>query len=310
MFICTDCKSHLPHSILSNEQVSCPVCSKTFFRTDGFLVFIDPDSFDSEYGGMKNDMEFLKHEDYTTRKRFQRYFIPLFKELNIKFDARILCLGCGGGGDVDVLHKSGFPYTYGIEIGWRTFWWKSRNGSSKHLFCADGRNLPFDKETFDIIISLGVIEHVGAVGTTSKLYSDYENSRVQFIGEAVRTLKKNGRLILACPNRTFPFDFQHNISKSKFFMQMAAKTGISVHSPFNNLLLSYQDVRKHALSVSNDLKLSPLPVYKYLGLNFYNSPKLKPFSKIFDNYLFLLDKFSKSMRMSFLNPYMICELKK
>ena len=138
MFICTDCKSHLPHSILSNEQVSCPVCSKTFFRADGFLVFIDPDSFDSEYGGMKNDMEFLKHEDYTTRKRFQHYFIPLFKELNIKSDARILCLGCGGGGDVDVLHKSGFPYTYGIEIGWRTFWWKSRNASSKHLFYADG----------------------------------------------------------------------------------------------------------------------------------------------------------------------------
>jgi SAM-dependent methyltransferase len=60
------------------------------------------------------------------------------------------------------------------------------------LVCGVGENLPFPENTFDLILSHEVIEHV-------------QDDR-QTITEIVRTLRPGGRLALFCPNRGYPFE--------------------------------------------------------------------------------------------------------
>lgn len=308
MFKCPYCGSGLSKSILNDEKPVCQGCTHSFSRTNGFLSFIEMDASNCEFSGVESDLDFLEHEDYTTRARFRRYFVPLLKGEGLGRDSRILCLGCGGGTDVDELQKNGFHKTFGIDISWRCQWWETHDGDPEALFVADGRSLPFEEQYFDVIISLGVIEHVGAIGGTGDLYQDYEEERNRFVAEALRVMKKEGKLILACPNRTFLVDFQHNISRKKFFKQLAIKTGISVHSPFDRFLLSYGDVINHARSVSPDIGIFPLPLYNYLGLAFRNSPMLRPLSAFFKSYFLVLDMLPAFIRMSFINPYMVCIL--
>ncbi len=61
-----------------------------------------------------------------------------------------------------------------------------------HITGAAGEFLPFPEGSFDLILSNEVIEHVGD-----------DRKAVQ---EMIRTLRPEGRLILFCPNRWYPFE--------------------------------------------------------------------------------------------------------
>ncbi|WJW76304.1 class I SAM-dependent methyltransferase [Thiohalobacter sp. IOR34] len=257
---------------------------------------------------MASDTDFLEQEDETTRQRFRRYFVPLLEQWGVTGSDRILCLGCGGAADVFELQSNGFRQTYGIDMGWRAVWWGEHGLDPRYLCLSDGRTLPFEDETFDVVISLGVIEHVGAVGETAELYPDYEASRIRFLREATRVLKKDGNLVIACPNRGFPIDFQHNISRVKFLQDVASKTGLSFHSPWNPFLPSYADIRNYLCHLDGDYSVRPLAVANYLGLAFRNSPLLKPVSGLFRLYLQLIDRLPSFLMMTGLNPYLLANI--
>ncbi len=55
-----------------------------------------------------------------------------------------------------------------------------------------GEKLPFPDDTFSLILSHEVLEHV-------------EDDQLA-VNEIVRTLRKGGRLVLFCPNRDYPFE--------------------------------------------------------------------------------------------------------
>jgi SAM-dependent methyltransferase len=63
---------------------------------------------------------------------------------------------------------------------------------AKQVICGAGEHLPFPTDSFDLILSHEVIEHV-------------QNDR-QSIAEIVRTLRPGGRLVLFCPNQGYPFE--------------------------------------------------------------------------------------------------------
>ncbi|GAP08400.1 MAG TPA: SAM-dependent methyltransferase [Anaerolinea thermolimosa] len=58
--------------------------------------------------------------------------------------------------------------------------------------CAAGEALPFPAETFDLVLSHEVLEHVA------------DDRRA--LEEIIRVLRPGGRLILFCPNRGYPFE--------------------------------------------------------------------------------------------------------
>ena len=60
------------------------------------------------------------------------------------------------------------------------------------VLCGVGEFLPFPENSFDLILSNEVLEHV---------QDDFKS-----VQEMVRTLKPGGRMILFCPNRGYPFE--------------------------------------------------------------------------------------------------------
>jgi SAM-dependent methyltransferase len=60
------------------------------------------------------------------------------------------------------------------------------------VVCGAGERLPFPADTFDLVLSHEVLEHVG-------------DDR-QTVEEIVRALKPGGRLVLFVPNRGYPFE--------------------------------------------------------------------------------------------------------
>lgn len=63
---------------------------------------------------------------------------------------------------------------------------------TEQVVCGAGERLPFPPDTFDLILSHEVLEHVS-------------NDR-QAVEEIVRTLRPGGRLILFVPHRGYPFE--------------------------------------------------------------------------------------------------------
>ena len=291
-----------------DHEPLCPGCGRGFFRSQGFCSFLREEDFPDGYDELGEDNAFLQHEDQTTAARFARYFIPLLRSWGVRADDPILCLGCGSGADVRVLRQHGFRETYGIDLGWRAYSWARNGADPHHLFITDGNAMPFVDRTFQIIISLGVIEHVGALGSSAELQPDYDRQRLAFLREAIRVLDDTGKLILSCPHRLFPIDFQHNISRQPFLVRLAIKTGVSLHSPWDPFLLSYADISRYARLIHPDIKVSPLPLDNYLGLHFYQSPLLRPLSGLCRGFFRVLDRLPRPLRTSFLNPYMLCEL--
>jgi len=102
---------------------------------------------------------------------------------------RLLVDGCGVGMYLDHLA----PYArsvVGLDIEHeRTI---EAHGHSDQVLCSAGEHLPFPSDSFDLVLSHEVLEHV-------------QDDRLT-IREIVRTLRPGGRLVLFCPNRGYPFE--------------------------------------------------------------------------------------------------------
>ena len=68
----------------------------------------------------------------------------------------------------------------------------SQGGKPAQVLCGVGEKLPFTVDTFDLVLSHEVIEHV--------------QDDALAVREIVRVLKPGGRLALFCPNRGYPFE--------------------------------------------------------------------------------------------------------
>jgi SAM-dependent methyltransferase len=71
-----------------------------------------------------------------------------------------------------------------------------------HVVNGVGEALPFPENTFDLILSHEVLEHV------------QDDQAV--VNEIVRTLRPGGRLVLFCPNRGYPFETHGHYWRGKY----------------------------------------------------------------------------------------------
>ena len=69
--------------------------------------------------------------------------------------------------------------------------------------------LPFSDDYFDIVFSLGVIEHVGMYLGQNVPLENYRQLRAIYARELLRVTKPKGRIFIAAPNKHFPIDIQH-----------------------------------------------------------------------------------------------------
>jgi SAM-dependent methyltransferase len=113
--------------------------------------------------------------------------------------ARVLDDGCGLGVYVARLRECA-PAVFGLEYEFERAAEAGRRLADSGpdgprpavIVCAAGENLPYPDETFDVVLSNEVIEHV-------------QDDRAA-VAEMARVLKPGGRVLIFCPNRWYPVE--------------------------------------------------------------------------------------------------------
>jgi len=126
---------------------------------------------------------------YVWREGQERRLMMILDAAENRISGRVLENGCGVGMYVEKLTPLA-GMVYGLEYDFdRSL--EAAKGST-HIINAAGEDLPFPDNSFDLILSHEVIEHV-------------QNDRVALL-EMVRTLKSGGRAVIFCPNKGYPFE--------------------------------------------------------------------------------------------------------
>ena len=138
--------------------------------------------------------------------------------------AKLLDLGCGTGLTLAVLARY-FPDSMGCDVG------KKEVKASKELLkllkikspviLYDGRRLPFDDNTFDIVTSIEVIEHVFQPGL--------------MLREIKRVLKPDGILHITTANKWWPIEPHYHLP----FLSYLPRTIASYYLKVSKRGLSY-----------------------------------------------------------------------
>lgn len=121
-----------------------------------------------------------------------------FRELNLQ--GEVLDLGCGDGH----LTSKTLPDSkvQGIDPAFFSLRAAKRLNYFSGLVCSDGDKLPYQKSSFNTIISNSVLEHIPDVDSV--------------IHEVVRILRKGGKFIISVPNN----NFTKNLSIAIFFERL------------------------------------------------------------------------------------------
>ncbi len=126
---------------------------------------------------------------YVWRAGQQRRLDMILSAAGDRISGKVLENGCGIGLYVEQLLGQG-GQVFGLEFDLDRAQQAQEKGG--YILGGAGEHLPFPEDSFDLILSNEVIEHV-------------QDDRLA-VAEMVRTLKVGGRLVLFCPNRWYPFE--------------------------------------------------------------------------------------------------------
>lgn len=126
---------------------------------------------------------------YVWREGQDRRLQMILRAGEERMSGRVLENGCGVGMYVERLR----PYARQV-VGLEYDYDRAHQAGEKQadIINAAGEKLPFPRESFDLILSHEVLEHV-----------DDDRAAVE---EMVRVLRLSGRIILFCPNMGYPFE--------------------------------------------------------------------------------------------------------
>ena len=199
--VCPTCRGELTHP---EDAYHCAACNATFPKSEGFFDLIIGERFEDE-----SDETCLCYEEVSNEYTAREFWVDKFSAIQKGSDAplRILALGCGTGVEVDVLCDAGFDCV-GIDCGNRPQVWENRKYPDR-LFLANGMNLPFEDQAFDIVFCGCVFPHVGVVGDSFVTKEDYLSDRGRLAAEMARVSKANGHIFTSSPNGNCPLDLFH-----------------------------------------------------------------------------------------------------
>lgn len=252
-FVCPQCHGELREN---PPAVRCEKCNRDFPRIDGtFVDFVGNEvTFDDWWtANEETRAQWLEH-DARQEEEYEiglarNYLLPLLRRLGYRpGESTVLSAGCGLASDVEILNEAGQD-AWGIDIGNRVLTWGRRRRKDR-LARADLRKLPFPDESFDLVVSLNTLEHIGVVGDTTTVTADYLEQRQAAVEAMLRVTKRGGYLLLTGLNRSWPLDFAH-VQEVRF---------VRVHSPWERFLLSYADVRKICAKTGDVEQVQSLPL--------------------------------------------------
>ena len=144
----------------------------------------------------------LGHPSYVWRRGQERRLELIRKHVDLE-GKRILDVGCGIGTYVKRFQMFS-PHAYGVDIDPEKV--EIARQTLPNITWAPAEELPFEDNSFDVIMLHEVIEHV-------------DDDRLT-IREAVRCLRPGGKLIIFAPNRMYPFETHGFYFRERFIFRL------------------------------------------------------------------------------------------
>lgn len=306
MLACPVCRTSLIPG--DSEDVVCPCGTRYPRLPSGGIDFLQGNEF-PDFELDENDpvqRNILEQERRGTEDRLQRFLVPMIRRFarccGKPLDAlAVLDCGCGSGLSVDLLQAQGID-AWGIDAGAaRHRQWLARRMPGR-LLSANALHLPFENGAFDVVLSCGLIEHIGIReeernGYRARRLADCHAQRRQFVGELVRVLKQDGFILLDHPNGAFPADFWHG----------GASGSIRWHLPFGDMLPRYPEVARYFRLADDLLTLTSVSpsrrlTFEKVGVHWYG----RVFAPVMKAWLALMDfRPFAFLARSALNPYLV-----
>jgi SAM-dependent methyltransferase len=285
-------------------SLSCPACDRVFEpnRYGYFDFIIEPGLHEIE--PVTETYATIQHE--CGERVYEEYLRGYFSR---EAGKRILDVGCGLGRGITRLLEDGY-HAYGVDLPHLSRFWSRAANSPLHFFCGGASHLPFADNFFDVVYSLGVIEHIGTAIGHCTLAWDYLEKRREFASEMLRVTRAGGRILLSCPNKQFPVDIQHGprdalSPRARVRSFLFAKTGLNFHPSWGKYhLLSYPEARRLFFESGEARTFRPQSLKGFFGFSRVRPEALKSLATFYCNHLpgFLLP--------TFFNPYLLVEIRK
>lgn len=292
------------------HSLRCQTCGRVYgFNRYGFAELLPPD-FPVEASTMDTTTPEYSEDQHATGVRvLQDYLMPLLREEPFR---TVLDIGCGTGPGIRLLNASGYE-AFGVDLPAMSRFWAEAGNDPDHFFGCNAVRLPFADDTFDVVYSLGVIEHIGTLIGHCTLRPDFGEQRQRYAQEIVRVTRPGGRVIIACPNKSFPVDIQHGPtdeagSRSPLRAMLFNKTGMNLHKTWGRYhLLSYAEVKRLFCDHAGAREFRTLPLGGYFAFGRFQSGFLRPFGRLAELYVTNLPR---GLLATCLNPYVMVQIRK
>ncbi|MEW5946757.1 MAG: class I SAM-dependent methyltransferase [bacterium] len=310
MPVCPNCRGGLDRG---ENELSCPRCSLFFKRnSSGYFEFRTPGTDPAVYDIDVTAEGYAREQETCGPRVYREYLKPLLKGEAFR---RVLDAGCGTGREVSMFLDDGCD-AYGIDLPALSRFWPRYGNSPERFFCCDASSLPFPDDFFDVVYSLGVIEHIGTRIGHCTLAGDYREARRRYASELLRVARPGGRIIVACPNKHFPVDIQHGPTDAASPVTAGGRirdficrtTKLNVHPVWGKYhLLSHGEVKKLFCGDCGARSFEPLPAKNYFAFGRFKTGFLKPFAGLARR---CVNHLPRALRATCLNPYVIALIRK
>lgn len=305
--VCPSCKGPLE---IEASQLHCAACDACYVQDRyGYWRMMPQDMPDEAQGLQTTTTEYAQEQHQSGQEVFEGYLRPLlFGEPFCK----VLDVGCGIGRGITSLSTLGIE-AYGIDLPVLAPHWATAGNARSCFVGCSAAALPFKDDYFDVVYSLGVIEHIGTLIGQCTLSGDFRERRREYAKELVRVTRPGGRIIVACPNKAFPVDVQHGptdgLSPRRTVRAFLYRlTGMNLHKTWGAYhLLSYAEVNELFCLIAGASRMEPLPLAGYFGFRRFRHGFLRllgQFATVYVNGL------PRALRGTFLNPYVLVMIRK
>jgi 23S rRNA (guanine745-N1)-methyltransferase len=302
---CPSCHSSLG---VGEHSAICESCGEVYRANEyGYLVLMRHSEEDMFAELPSNTGDYIEAQHFNGKRLLEVFLKPLIATFK---PANALDVGCGSGELVKLLRTCGVQ-SYGIDVVSNSKHWALAGTEPSSLFCADATSMPFGNNTFDFVMSLGVIEHIGTTHGHCTLKKAYIEERQKYARELVRVTKPGGTILIAAPNKSFPVDVQHGprdevSPETPIRSFLFNKTGLNVHKIWGDYHLpSYAEVRRLFINHAGARDWEALPLEGYFGFGRFKGGFLRPFATFAEAYVGHLPK---PLRSTWLNPYVLVRI--
>ena len=218
-----------------------------------------------------------RHQNVSREKYLHQHWFPMIKNLISIYciEKNVLDLGCGTG----VISKEIKKYTdnlTSVDNSKEMIEFFKHRINNINVLLADAHNLPFDYQTFDVVITIGLFEYV---------------DKKKVIEEIDYVLKQSGYLIIQTPNKYNP-----DLIITKIITKILNRTYDRKESSKKEMINLLRENNFEIIEFIMDDGLIWLPDFldKYIGIKIYKTIEkfFKPLKQnpLSTNMLFIVKK--------------------